>query len=319
MHELRKKRGKPILVAEDCRYLKLVDPIGSFRCLKEDLQALPKLERIELNAGHDETHSLDFIGGLNSLQELSFDNMPALSDWSGMLGCPLLRKLVIGWNTKFDFRLVAQIKSLRSFLYVMCDENQIARLTEAAQLEEVVLRGGFKLDSLQLFSRMPRIEVLQLWSGKIRSTVGLGSLLKLRDLNLGYSHVQEVAEIRELPALTRLQLLGNKAIREMDSLACPSLERLEMFEIPRIASLQPLKRCQLLKEFLFAGEVADGDLSPLFDLPALEKGALGPRYKKLLTNARPRMDCKFQVGNFFIHLSPDGLKSVSKWKVPGAN
>lgn len=319
MHQLRRKHGKPLLLAEDSRCVSLADPVSSFRCLEEDLRALTHLTRLELTARRDEAGSLDFIGGLNSLQELLLHDMPELSDWSGILACGRLRKLEIGWRTKFDFRLPSRIKTLRSFLCVMCDEHQIAHLTEAGQLEEVVLRGGFKLENLHSFSRMSRIELLQLWSGRIRSTAGIGALHRLKDLNLGYSRLQEVTEIWKLPVLKRLQLVGNKAIRELNCVTCPSLECLEMLEIPRVASFQPLKCCQRLQKLLFAGQVEDGDLSPLLDLPALAEATLGGRYKSILTSARTRKDCAIDVGKFRLHLSPSGLKSISKRTIPGTD
>lgn len=313
--ELRKKRGKPLSILKEARCVALVDPVSDFQCLGEDLRKLSQLERLELRAKDDMT-SLDFLDGLRTLRELFLHCATNLSDSSGILVCPRLRKIEIGWRTQFDFRFLEKIKTLESIVCVMCDEERIAMLTKAIQLKEVVLRGGFKLDTLQAFSGMSRIEVLQLWSGKIRSTVGIGSLTALRDLNLGYSDVQKVAEIRDLQALRRLQLIGNRSIHELESLACPSLEHLELFEIPRIASLQPLAQCTRLNEFRFTGEIADGNLSPLFALPKLKQVSLATRYKGLLARAHSIGDCAFHIGKQIFHLTPQGVKAITKVTIP---
>jgi len=103
-----------------------------------------------------------------------------------------------------------------------------------------------------------------------------------------------------------LELIGNKAISNLDFLREGNLEVLGLFEIPKLDSLKPILRLSQLKEVRCSAKVADGDLLPLVSLPMLEKATIPGRYKAELKKVRVDSACVFRVGRETFKLTKEG-------------
>jgi hypothetical protein len=245
--------------------------------------------------------------------------MPNLRDCSSLLECNELESLSFTRHvTKaFDFSVLPLLSSLRSLAVGMPTKAMLEQISKASQLTSLQVLGGFKLASLEPLGGLANLQQLKLWSGSLESSRGLSAFSKLEMLNLGYSKVQNTAELGSLKGLKNMELLGNKAISSLEFLQPCDLEFLGIYEVPKLDSLKPLLRLSKLKEFRSEAKIIDDDLLPLVGIPTLEKVSILGRYKTALKNIRAESSCVFWVGRETLKITKQGpitLETASEAK-----
>lgn len=245
--------------------------------------------------------------------------MPHLRDCAPLIECNTLESLSLSRHvTKaFDFNLLPSFSSLRSLSVELPSNAVLERISKTSQLTSLHAGGGFKLATLEPLAGLANLQQLSLWSGSLDSSRGLAVFAKLEVLNLGYSKVRDTTELGSLKGLKKMQLLGNKAISNLDFLQPGDLDFLGMFEIPHLDSLKPILRLSKLKEFRSGAKVLDNDLLPLVGVPTLEKAYIPGRYKSALKKIRVDCPCVFKVGRETLKLTKQGplvLETASEAK-----
>lgn len=320
---LRNDGGPPIIVSTDAAELKIEEPVSALMNLHEVLQSLPKLETLICYVTDygktDFTRSLSFLSGSNRLKHLSLCSMPYLRDFASLAECKMLVKLNLTRHvTKiFDFSILPSITSLRVLNVELATNSMLARISQAPQLTALHVRGGFKLDSLEPLAGLKNLKDLRLWSGSLASSRGLANFENLEKVNFGYSKLRDTSELGSLKKLRKMELLGNKAIADLEFLQPSELEFLGMYEIPKLESIRPLSRLPNLKEFRCGAKIMDGDLLPLTRIPTLENVFIPGRYKFALKKIHADSECVFKVGRETLKLTRQGalvLETASEAK-----
>jgi internalin A len=125
-------------------------------------------------------------------------------------------------------------------------------------------------------SRLASLKTLErLWlSGAMGSIEGTDALTNLRELELQRTpKISSLASFASNPALEILSVWSAGSLRDIGSVAeATSLQNLSLANCRSIATLAPLRGHPALKWLSLAGstDVADGDLTPLLDIPTLE-------------------------------------------------
>ena len=121
------------------------------------------------------------------------------------------------------------------------------------------------------------LEVLRLTGGSVKSLHGIESLSHLHTVRLGHcSSLTDVTALAKLTSLVELSSEKCKYLRDFSLLSgAPKLEKLFVSELESIAFVPTLKHLKFLKFW----DLADGNVAPALDAPALEKVDLYPDRK----------------------------------------
>jgi hypothetical protein len=309
---LRKDRTGSIEVPTDTVTLRVNEPVSELANLAEVIQSLPKFESLDLYVTDygktDLTQSLEFLRGAKRLKNLSISSMTQLRDCSALLECHGLKWLSLNSDVSknFDFNILPSLHSLSSLSVGMPNISVMEQIAKASQLASLEALGGFKLASLEPLAGLKNLQKLKLWGGSLMSCRGLSAFDELEELNLGYSKVRDTTELGSVKNLKSMQLIGNKTISDLEFFREGNLEKLGLFEIPKLNSLKPLLRLSKLKAIDCTARIADGDLLPLTNHPKLEKAAIAGRYKAGLKKIRVDSGCVFRVGHETLKLTRKG-------------
>ena len=213
---VKRDGGAPIFVPADVTELEINEPVSVLTNLNDAIRSLPNLEKLTFYASDygktDATQSLAFLRGASQLKELSLCSMPHLRDCAPLLECKKLEALRLTRQvTKvFDFRVLPSLSTSRSLSGEMPSNAVLTRISKVSQLTALEALGGFKLAFLEPLAGLANLRQLKLWSGSLASSRGLLAFSELEVLNLGYSKIRDTAELGSLTKLKKLELLGNK-------------------------------------------------------------------------------------------------------------
>jgi hypothetical protein len=188
----------------------------------------------------------------------------------------------------------------------MPDSAAIGAIAKSAQITDLELRGGFNLSSLEPLSGLKGLEKLRLWSGRLESSRGSAEFKHLNSLDLGYSGLHDTTELGDGWRLGRLELIGNKKIRNLDFVRAGSLTSLGLEEVPALNSIEPLLRLSKLRQFKSSGTILDDDVSPLTQIPSLENASVHKKYGAPLKAIHVDCPCVFQAGHERFKLTKNG-------------
>jgi hypothetical protein len=125
------------------------------------------------------------------------------------------------------------------------------------------------------FGRLINLESLTILGSPIVSLEGLSPLAKLRSLRLGdFRKLESLKGIENLIRLEKLEINTCRKIGSIEQIAnFVNLRELHLNNLGRIASLKPIGSLHNLwcLTFYESTDILDGDLSPLFGLPNLQK------------------------------------------------
>jgi hypothetical protein len=125
------------------------------------------------------------------------------------------------------------------------------------------------------FGRLINLESLTILGSPIVSLGGLTPLVKLQSLRLG--DLRKLESLKGIENLTHLEKLEINTCRKIGSIEqiahLVNLRELHLNNLGSIASLKPIGSLHNLWCLTFYGstDITDGDLSPLFGLPNLQK------------------------------------------------
>lgn len=231
-----------------------------------------EVDRLVLNyaLGFDEP-SLTFLEGLPLRELVILD--PRLSDLEPVhsLGSTL-RALSV--TTKPSLKLdLGHLPGLRS---VSAAWPQVSASIGAASDVQIAFLRGYQPVDLTPLAAMRNLTELQMKDRpKLKSLAGLSALPKLR--LIGVYLANDLADIEDLAERSEIEDLALEACRKIariDALAgCRGLRRLNLSECGDITSLHPIRALTNLEQVSLFGstKIADDDLSPLAELPRLQR------------------------------------------------
>lgn len=134
-------------------------------------------------------------------------------------------------------------------------------------------------EDLSRLHRLKDLEQLVIVSRKLRRITGISALHRLWAVSLYYcpklENTQEsLGELRQLPHLTYLDIAACKGITDLETVSTsPTLQKLDVVNDRRtLRSLQPLRHHPALRDACWLGtKIEDGDMTPLLDIPTLER------------------------------------------------
>lgn len=223
--------------------------------------------RLDISYGHNKVRDFSVLSSFPRLERLSVRKIPSL-------------KLIC-------FTALPQLR------YLECEPRSLDGLESATSLTE--LSVTYRMEDLRILAPLTRLEVLTLNSTTLQSVAGIESLPHLNDVylvdgrlvsldgvdaaaRLEILHLQEMKHLTSISAVARVNRLrvlridACKRIADLSAIGVlVQLKKLwleNLGDVPSIAFLEPLKA---LRYYVAQGtRVADGDLSVLLQLPALE-------------------------------------------------
>lgn len=255
-----------------------------------DFGALLQLQRCILR----QTSGVGSIAAAKELRHLQLFET-RVQDFRGLRGIPPLEELTVN-----DSRVFSSVDGIEAIRVSKLALNYARKLQSIGALDghdtlsEFSMAGGkTTTKDMTMLRRLPKLESFFLQSAAaLLSFEVFRKSPQLRVLVLQNTAVDakecSLKPLADLP-LTRLRLHPGpgpsfRCLADIEALAdIRTLEVLEIGKGPKLASLsflRSLKRLRSLK--LTSMEIADGDLSPLLDLPALEEVVIQPalaRYK----------------------------------------
>eukprot|EP00258_Populus_trichocarpa_P017831 XP_006379987.2 receptor-like protein 13 isoform X1 [Populus trichocarpa] len=243
------------------------------RILGDELQNLSSLKMLYLDGCSLDEHSLQSLGALSSLKNLSLQELNGTVPSGGFLDLKKLEYLDLSYNTLNNsiFQAIGTMTSLKTLKLEGCSLNGQIPTTQdfldLKNLEYLDLSNTALNNSIfQAIGTMTSLKTLILegcsLNGQIPTTQGLCDLNHLQELDMGDNDLSGVLPSC-LPNLTSLQQL---------SLSYNHLK------IPM--SLSPLYNLSKLKSFYGSGneifaEEDDHNLSPKFQLESLYLSGIG--------------------------------------------
>jgi hypothetical protein len=134
-------------------------------------------------------------------------------------------------------------------------------------------------EDLSRLLRLKRLEELAIVSRRLQRLNGISALKRLWHVDLygcpKLENTEEsLGELRELPRLTYLEIQACKQVTNIDVIATiPGLQKLNVVNNRgTLASLLPLRRHPALRDIYWEStKIEDGDMTPLLDIPTLER------------------------------------------------
>jgi hypothetical protein len=215
-----------------------------------DVGALAKFPRLERLFVTNRTASS--IGPVNNLHNLVVLDVTStvpfdidLEHW------PKLEDLRFDWNGKF------------------------VHLDAAPELRALTVRSWKERD-LQLLAASPKLELLELHGGSLRTLQGIERCPLLRRVIL--SHIRSLADFEAVAALKNLSFLLIESCRQLNRVdafaALPQLRGLRLDNVGTIPTLAPLRTSTALEELFFidSTNIADGVTSIVNDMQLSDFG-----------------------------------------------
>jgi hypothetical protein len=314
---------------------------------------LPGIREVLLSSGapFPDAATLRHLTGLDSLYalpthgnaRLALDALPggqmrklALTRWLTMSLAPLEKMTGLEQLSMDLFREpldpVAGMPNLK-YLRVRGPAKGWAKLRECTQLEEASLID-VEIANLRRWNTWNRLRIFILAGRGVKSLAGFETFQQLEQLTLLNLRMDDLSPLRELPRLSALTLrMPARGVDLTSVAAVPQLKSLVIDdaaitdgEVMRVPTLKPLAKASALQDLTLICGVADGDLTPLMELPQLRKLRLGPSIGanvETLRSARPDMlidytpldpkweKLKERVGEITIQRPGQGLKQWS--------
>lgn len=178
------------------------------------------------------------------------------------------------------------------------DWEQVRRSIDAIDTISDLYLGHYRAPDLTPLSRFRGLRRLSMKDyPSVRSLHGVGELKELRDLGIYLARL--LVDITELSALdggplTRLELPSCSKIADLEPMSgLKTIEHLDLGDCREIASVKPLSGFDALSWLDLYGTttIADGDLRPLMELPALRRLGLANRrhYRPTVAEVQARM------------------------------
>jgi hypothetical protein len=232
--------------------------------------------------------NLDWLGMIPTLKAIQI-LAPKLIDIRGLELVPQLRRLRLEVSplAKLDVGTFPQLEEFSGF-WINAEETVFS----AQRLQRLRLIG-YPRPEPDGFARLGVLAGLALYSAKIRSLGDIAVTSTLGSLCLAHcAALHSLAELEMLRGLAELVLEDCKAVEGIESVAhLEALSTLILEDCGQIASLGPVRGLRELRTLRFTGStsVADGDLTPLRDLPHLQNlGFLQRKHYNLSWRSLPR-------------------------------
>jgi hypothetical protein len=182
-----------------------------------------------------------------------------------------LERLDVAGTYRASLKPLAALERLR--MLVADPGKDLRALGALERLEKVKLQlETATLSNLKAFARWRALRWLCIDGRRLKGLDGIDALESLEYLRLYRPGVRSLAPLSGHPALTELRLHHPDRVEDWSTLSLPALTTL-FIELPdngRLPSLRFLRGLPALEHVEFSGQpVADGDLSPLMELPRL--------------------------------------------------
>lgn len=213
-------------------------------------------------------HDLGFLKKLGFIERLRLASFDDIEEVHALTN---LRFLEVIASEKCAIDLVA-FSNLESL--VLDHMPKMRNLSSCTKLSYLFLIY-YRQETLERLNTLANLRELRIGNCPAVSLQGIQSLLELRILQLHrFRKLEFLNAISSLSRLEHLELCGCRNVRSIDMLAALTQTRyLEISDVGEIPSLTPLRSMQELETVLFDGttSVKDGDLSPLLELPKLNR------------------------------------------------
>lgn len=231
--------------------------------------------------------SLEFLPAVPGLRQL--DVLGEYTALGAIADCPELEWLTLDTDSKEPVPW-ARLRNLRRIGTGW--RPDLGELFDAGvPLTDVTLTGYPGTDLGPLLSIRSLAELHLAHARRLTTLAGLSALPDLRVLDLAYC--AKLADFTELTSLTGLVALDIDHCKQFTDLepaaAATGLRRLNVDSANTVPTLAPLRRLTSLEEVVIGDtKVADGDLSPLEELPNLRTLVFSPRrhYNRTLDQFR---------------------------------
>ncbi len=174
-----------------------------------DLSGLTKLKRLTCTTAYTD-RSLQFIGGISSLESVNLRGMVTYEDISGIFALPAVKEINIsGIECEIDFDKVSENTSLETL-----------KMSGVTLYENVKVSGGggiiyvdwddvFLADHLDFFRSFPNLKRLDISENEIKELSFAESLGKLEEIDFSDNYVSELRPLAAIPSLKLVNCTGN--------------------------------------------------------------------------------------------------------------
>lgn len=174
-----------------------------------DLSGLTKLKRLTCTTAYTD-RSLQFIGGISSLESVNLRGMVTYEDISGIFALPAVKEINIsGIECEIDFDKVSENTSLETL-----------KMSGVTLYENVKVSGGggiiyvdwddvFLADHLDFFRSFPNLKRLDISENEIKELSFAESLGKLEEIDFSENYVSELRPLAAIPSLKLVNCTGN--------------------------------------------------------------------------------------------------------------
>jgi len=235
------------------------------------------VRELELAPGHSTgRRDLGFLRQIPFIEKLSIHSVSALDD-SAVACLFRARELELHNYAPNPLRVdgMSRLEKL-TFVWRQHSESVFSRHS----LKQLSIRK-YPGKDLRDLAGLIALESLDLLEGKFVSSVGLGSLTRLKFLRFGFCRqLRRLDDLEHLQALEQLKIVKCRAIADFGPIsALGGLKLLVLEDVGRIASLDWLAGLTALETLLLTGDtnIVDGDLEPVAALPRLEQVAYASR------------------------------------------
>jgi len=265
--KIRYKDSQKILILENDRITESCNFM-----LKENISGL------ELNYVYGISDT-DFV----FLKDFNFVNFLSIINWwtkdiSQIHNLTELHTLniVTDCKTKIDFSQFPKLTNC-----ILHWRSGATSLYKSTLLEDLCLfHYNPKEKNLLNLSNLKNLKKLQVNSSPINSLEGIENLQNIEKLELYYlRNLENIEHIKQLPKLKKLSM---ESCKKANLQAIAHLQQIEKLLLTKMADIESVKLFSELKNLqsLALGEtkITDGNLSPMFDLPNLQR-FIGKHYK----------------------------------------
>lgn len=227
-----------------------------------------RIRELELNHGKGwERGELSFLADLPFLGSFSVTDL-VINDISPIHHLTSLKSLTVYTycKTEIDFTKFPRLEEC-----VLEWRPRAKSLFQCKTLKRLFL-NSYKGKDTDGFAGLPNLEWLEVGNGPVQSLKGLGTLKKLKHLQIFLMRKLESLEgLEGLSALEDLEVSGCRKIQSIEPLTSLSkLRRLQVGNCGDIETIRPVEKLKRLEFFWFYDtNVLDGDLSPLLKLKHL--------------------------------------------------
>jgi hypothetical protein len=276
------QHGRTILdVLDDTEVVDFPRLEGDIKCvnLVDGLRSLPRLKvflySLSRREGQDE---IEILCGLSQLRELAIAPLPHGLDVTPLTTCTGLTSLRLVAMVNVDLAPLASLANLEELLLDGSTKN-LAAIGALKRLKSLSVMFNKRV-SLKWFSSLSNIEKLFFVGSRLSDFDVFQKFPRLMDLNLGNTNIQSLSCLANNTEIKKLNLGRCRKLETLDGIErLTSLAWLELEDTKSIPSIRPLAGLRHLKAlYMRDTQIADGDLSPLMQLPELADVVLMPEY-----------------------------------------